>query len=253
MVKEYMETAPEKIKDRICWNTDDEKEPVPMRISTLESTPLARVMHMPLKVAMGAKLQLPKSQGEIDPSETYDGIEQWPIRENITEDKGYDDIGSEGGEEVGEAVYVNAAFSELAEMIPKQARGRVMMYKEGVKAHKAEVERKYRGLKQQQWEDALEVVEQISRMEEEKRIARGESIVEKGKTIGRLQDNVRMSERRNFDNTKNWIVGDDAKNDKRATKQKIKEEKEAKRRWQEPYERKITLDGLMEEGLEHTM
>ena len=49
------------------------------------------------------------------------------------------------------------------------------------------------------------------------------------------------------------VYGNDAKDDRRTTKQKIKEEKEAGRRWQDPYERKITLEGLMDEGLEYTM
>ena len=73
---------------------------------------------------MYAKLQLPRSQGEVDPADTYDDIEQWPIKENITEDKEYDTIGTEGGQDVEGALYVNAAHWEAEELIPTYTTGK---------------------------------------------------------------------------------------------------------------------------------
>ena len=49
----------------------------------------------------------------MDPAEEYEGIEDWPIKENITENPEYDGAGTNGGTDPKEALYTNAAFTEM--------------------------------------------------------------------------------------------------------------------------------------------
>ena len=73
-VKAYMELDPRAIRDKIYWNTQDGSEPETEKekASKLQSTPLAKVMYLPARFAMYARLQLPKSQGEVDPEVAND-------------------------------------------------------------------------------------------------------------------------------------------------------------------------------------
>ena len=77
-----------------------------------------------------------------------------------------------------------------------------------------------------------------------------EAIQEQGRTVARLRDMTQQPEWKNFDNTKMWIVGENESEDRMPMEIKLREEKRAKRRWQEPYERKVTLEELAKEHAE---
>ena len=47
-----------------------------------------------------------------------------------------------------------------------------------------------------------------------------------------------------------WIVGENESEDRRPMEVKLAEEMKAARKWQEPYERKLTLDELAKEFAE---
>ena len=80
---------------------------------------------------------------------------------------------------------------------------------------------------------------------------RPEAIQDKGRTVGRLRE-VWNHERKNFDNTKMWVVGVDQSEEQKPTEIKIAEEKKAIRKWQEPYESRLTLDEMAKEDAEQS-
>ena len=68
----------------------------------------------------------------------------------------------------------------------------------------------------------------------------------------RLRDMTQQPERKNFDNTKMWVTGEDQSGDRRPMEVKIAEERMMARKWQEPYERRLTLDELVREDAQQS-
>ena len=140
--------------------------------------------------------------------------------------------------------------------MPKSVAGMpktvVGMPKSVVRMPKPVVGRRYRGESEPQWQAAMEVANKLKGMIEVDGGGKPEAIEDKGVTVVRLRDMMQHPDRKNFDNTRIWVVGEDQSEDQRPMEIKIAEEKEATRKWQEPYERKLTLDELVKEDAEQS-
>jgi hypothetical protein len=247
VVKEYLQTTPEEMKEKVQWPTIDGKEPEEerQRRGLIKSTPMAKATQLPMQVAMHVKLQLPRTQGEMDPAKAYEGIREWPIKENITENPRYDEIGTNGGVEPRGALYRNAAYNEIVTMLPQGAECKTLILRQGMALETVDLGRKDKPIEDQQWEDAVEVARKLRSMYAVKGAGEEKTISEYGSTIVRMHDMVGIGGRLNYENTRLWDVNWAGEGNK-SLLQKVQRERQAPRAWQEPFDSKLTLDTLAE-------
>ena len=250
MMEKYKDIKPGGIKGKVWWSTHDGEEPTSGKAKTayVKTTTWAKALKLPLGLTVYMKLQLPKCQGEADPAEDYGGIENWPVRENVTENMEYNTIGSNGGNDPMEAPYCNTAFSELVDMIPKATDSRVVMYKRKVDVPEVETRRKDRSMQEEQWKDALQVVEKLGERAAADTGGQEKSVEEMGVALIRMNDMGGVGDRAGFDNAKLWTVGKGAHGE--CNEWRVKREREEPRKWQAPYDRKITLQELAGRDIE---
>ena len=241
MMKKYEDVKPDEIKGKVWWSTHNGEEPIGVKAKNahVKSTTWAKPLKLPLEVTMYMKLQLPKCQGETDPAEDYEGIEDWPIQENVTENMEYDTIGSNGGNDPQGALYGNTAYSELADMIPKGTDCRVAMYKERIDVPIVTMGRKDKPMQEVQWEDALSLVRKLGETTVEEAGGREKSVEEAGTTLIRMKDMGGVGDRAGFDNAKLWTL--DKGPFEQCNEWKAKRERKEPRKWQAPYDQRITL------------
>ena len=98
-----------------------------------------------------------------------------------------------------------------------------------------------------QWEDALSVVQTLREEIVEDGGWQEKSVEEAGTTVTRMRDMGGVGERAGYDNAKLWTASKGPY--EQCNEWKVKREKEAPRKWQAPYERKVTLQELAERNV----